>query len=271
MMDAADLERLFSSYMKLCDVPRLEFEETPVDAFRGKTLGIVNGSAWIQLWSYYFGRKHLPGVKLVNIGNDAIQLSFMKAHASGEPCPPESNIELFIGYTRQLIELPRVDAVIITCSTMNRSLPRVLEGIRGSGIPVIQIDKPMMKAAVSAGRNILIVATHGPTVGSTRDLLEETAAESGITGLKYSGITVEDAFDRLGKGDIKGHNGSIANAILRAREKTRFDAVVLAQLSMSVFDFDHKDCVREFGAPVFNSGDEGFKEIGRILKGIGQK
>ncbi|NJN28952.1 MAG: hypothetical protein HC819_24825, partial [Cyclobacteriaceae bacterium] len=105
---------LFSSYMGMVDVPRLEKDAGDDPSLAGKTLGLVNGSAWIQLWSYYFGRKHLPGVKLVNIGNEAIQLNFMKAHREGKPCPPESNVRLFADYARQLVDLAQVDAVMVT-------------------------------------------------------------------------------------------------------------------------------------------------------------
>lgn len=42
---------------------------------------------------YYFGKMILPGVKIINVGNEAVQLSFMKAHREGKPCPPQINID----------------------------------------------------------------------------------------------------------------------------------------------------------------------------------
>ena len=110
---------LFSMYMKLTGVPTLEVERGDDAslhdvALRGKTLGIVNGSSWVSLWSTYFGRQILPGVKLVNIGNEGVQLNFMGAHKRGEPCPPQINIDLFVQYAEDLVKLYKIDAIIIT-------------------------------------------------------------------------------------------------------------------------------------------------------------
>ncbi len=260
----SDPRRLFSDYMRLSDVPRLDHTEDGDPRLRGKTLGLINGSAWIQLWSYYFGRKHLGGVKLVNVGNEAVQLNFMKAHHSGLPCPPESNIRLFAAYAKQLVDLADVDAILVTCSTMNRSIVAVRDAV--PGLPVVQIDEPMMEAAVEGGGTVLVVATHGPTVESTKALLRETAERKGVGGgIRYEGATVEEAFRLLGEGDIAGHNRVVAEAIRSAVARTAIDRVVLAQLSMSVFLFDHPDPVADFGIPVLTSGEEGFKRIRGVL------
>lgn len=263
---------LFGAYMRLAGVSRLEDEEGDDPALRGKRLGLVNGSAWIQLWSYYFGRKYLPGVKLVNVGNEGVQLNFMRAHREGTRCPPERNIALFARYARDLVELAGVDAILITCSTMNRSLRAVEDAVRGSGVPVVAIDAPMMEAAVRRGGKILIVATHGPTVENTRKLLAETAAAmGGSDALRFEGVTVEEAFGRLGEGDIEGHNGIVARAIREKMKETAPDSVVLAQLSMSVFKLSYPDPERTFGIPVFTSGEEGFRKIKEILTGQGKR
>lgn len=260
---------LFSSYMKLVDVPKLSAEETNIPYLYGKKLGIINGSAWIQLWSYYFGRAYLPGVKLVNVCNEAIQLNFMKAHEEGRECPPKRNIELFARYARDLIELAHVDAILITCSTMNRSLPYVKKAIEEYNVPVVQIDEPMMERAVEISGKVLIIATHGPTVNSTRILLEETAASKNKDGtIKYVGVTLEDAFHLLGQGRIEEHNKLIADVIRKALSKYKIDQVVLAQLSMSVFNFSYPHPEETFGIPVLTSGDEGFKKIRSIFKNM---
>ena len=78
---------LFSQYMRLTGTPSLE--SSPDLPFSGKKLGVVNGSSWVSLWSTYFGRKMLPGIKLVNVGNEGVQLNFMRAHHNGQPCPPQ--------------------------------------------------------------------------------------------------------------------------------------------------------------------------------------
>jgi glutamate racemase len=129
----------------------------------------------------------------VNAGNEAVQLNFMDAHQKGLPCPPQSNIEAFVRYARDLVELAQVDLVLITCSTMNRAYPQVADALQPNAVPVLQIDQPMMERAVDQGGEILVVATHGPTVNSTQALLKETASRLGKE-VTFSGRTVERAW-----------------------------------------------------------------------------
>lgn len=263
-----DVLSLFTQYMRLVGTPSLEPETGPDPRLAGKRVGLVNGSSWVQLWSYYYGRKHLPGVKLVNAGDEAVQLNFMAAHHNHQPCPPVSNIEAFARYARELVELADVDAIMVTCSTMNRSIGRVREAVAGTGVPVTAIDEPMMRVAAERGGVVLVVATHGPTLASTRALLEETADGLGRARPTCVFAQPEEAFRLLGEGDIAGHNRLVADAIRAAQKRERLDSVVLAQLSMSVFSLSHPDPVAEFGVPVYNSGDEGFKHMAEVLRGM---
>ncbi len=254
----------FSEYLQLTGVAHLGPEETGDPALRGKRLGLLNGSSWITLWSNYFGRRYLPGVHLVNLGNEAIQLNFMQAHRDGRPSPPQENIDRFVGYARDLVELGAVDAVLLTCSTMNRSYPVVAQALQPYQVPVIQIDIPMMERAVDSGGRVLVVATHGPTVASTQALLTETAERCG-KGIAYDGITVEAAWDQLAKGDVRGHNQVLAQAIGEQIARQEYASVVLAQLSMSVFLFSYPDPEATFGLPVLTSGQCGFEYVREVL------
>ena len=259
----ADPVRLFSDYLKLTGTPSLA-PETGDPRLAGKSLGLVNGSNWVSLWGTWFGRKILPGVKLVHAGGDHVQLHFMAAHHAGRPCPPPENIASFARLARELVDFHRVDAVLITCSTMNRAAGAVRRALRSHRIPVVQIDEPMMEAAVERGGRILVVATHGPTVSSTQALLRETAARL-KKNLEFDGATIEEAFALLGTGDIARHNRLIARAIRAAQKRGPLSSVVLAQLSMSVFVLEHPDCEREFGVPVLTSGECGFRRVRELL------
>lgn len=257
---------LFSSFMKLAGVPSIKPDSGEIPGLSGKKLGLVNSGAWIQLWSYYFGRVYLPGVKLINVSNEAVQLNFMKAHSEGLECPPRKNIEVYGRFAEDLAELFGVDAILITCSTMNRSYPYVQNAVARYGVPVVQIDQPMMEKAVSNGGRVLIIATHGPTVTSTRKLLEETAAKAGKSdSLQYTGATIEEAFELLGQGKVREHNELIAETIRAEQKKGEIHQVVLAQLSMSIFKLSYPDAEKSFGIPVLTSGEEGFKYIREML------
>ncbi|MFZ5832132.1 MAG: aspartate/glutamate racemase family protein [Planctomycetota bacterium] len=269
-LDQVDPVRLFSDYMKVTGVPTLADEPPGDPVLAGKKLGVVNGSSWTSLWSMYFGRKMLPGVKIVNVGNEGVQLNFMRAHHRGEPCPPQINIDLFCRYARDLFDLVQVDAVLISCSTMNRAFRQVYETMQPLGVPVVQIDEAMMEEAVAKDGRILVVATHGPTVKSTQNLLEETAARVGKS-VEFVGATVEEAFEALGDGRIADHNRVIAEAIRQAQSEHAIDVVVLAQLSMSVFAFSHPDPMADFGVPVLTSGETGFRRAGELLGAAGSR
>ncbi len=258
---------LFSAYMKLCNVPTIEPEHGSDPLLDGKRVGFVNGSAWVQLWSYYFGRRYLPGVKLVNVGNEAVQLNFMTAHHNGEPCPPQSNIDLFAQYAVQLVKLAQVDAVMVTCSTMNRSFESVKKALEPYGVPAVQIDEPMMEASVRQGGKTLVIATHGPTVKSTQALLLETAKRLGKPEPQFVGATVETAFDKLGQGDVLAHNDELAACIERGVAEEGVEQVVLAQLSMSTMAVQYPDLKARFGVPVYTSGVQGFERLRDILRG----
>jgi hypothetical protein len=261
----SDPIQFFSTYLRITGVAHLGPETQGDPALLGKRLGLLNGSSWITLWSNYFGRLYLPGVHLVNVGNEAVQLSFMRAHEEGEPCPPRANIDRFVQYARDLVELAEVNAVLITCSTMNRSYPYVAEALSPYGVPVVQIDMPMMEAAIQREGRVLVVATHGPTVASTEALLEETAGRVG-KAVSYSGVMVEQAWKELAEGNVEGHNAALERAISRELRHGTFSTVVLAQLSMSVLLLSYPEPVVHFGVPVLTSGKCGFERIRDVLR-----
>jgi len=260
-----DSVRLFSDYMKVTGVPSLEPEQGPDPKLSGKKLGVLNGASWTSLWSNYFGKTMLPGVKIINAGNEAVQLNFMQAHSQGLPCPPQINIDLFCRYAKDLYDLYQVDAVLISCSTMNRAFKKVSEMMKPFGVPVIQIDEAMMEQAVNTEGRILVVATHGPTVKSTQALLQETADRLGRK-VDFLGATIEEAFELLGQGRIDEHNNAIDKTIRRIQKQEHVDIVVLAQLSMSAFSFSFPEPLQQFGIPVLNSGQTGFARAGDILR-----
>jgi hypothetical protein len=256
--------RLFSDYLRVTGVAHTGPEHEGDPRLIGKRLGLLNGSSWITLWANFFGRLYLPGVHLVNVGNEAVQINFMQAHQASQPVPPQDNIEVFTRYAADLVNLAQVQAVLITCSTMNRAFKEVHKALEPSGVPVFQIDRPMMERAIENGGQVLVVATHGPTVENTHALLQETAAALGRP-VSYSGLTVEEAWHRLAEGDVEGHNRLLADAIHKQLKSERAGCVVLAQLSMTVLLLSYPDPVKEFGLPILTSGQCGFEFMREFL------
>jgi aspartate/glutamate racemase len=264
LFPSSDPAQLFSDYLRVTGIAHLGPERSGKPELVGKRLGLLNGSSWITLWSNYFGRIYLPGVHLVNAGNEAVQLNFMDAHQKGLPCPPQSNIEAFICYARDLVELAQVDVVLITCSTMNRAYSQVADALQPYAVPVLQIDQPMMERAVDQGGKILVVATHGPTVNSTQALLQETASHLGKE-VTFSGRTVERAWECLAAGDVSGHNIALTQAIHAHLDQEPASCVILAQLSMACLLFTYPDPLVEFGIPVYTSAQCGFEKVCELL------
>jgi Asp/Glu/hydantoin racemase len=256
--------RLFSEYLRVTGIAHLDPERFGDPNLIGKRLGLLNGSSWITLWSNFFGKQFLPGVHLVNVGNEAMQLNFMEAYEKGEPTPPQSNIDAMSRYAVDLVELGRVDAILITCSTMNRAYPQVVKAVEKFKIPVVQIDHPMMEKAVDHGGRILVVATHGPTVKSTQALLQETANERGRQ-IDFTGLHIETPWLKLANYDVEGHNQLLADAIRTKIKDDKIDCIVFAQLSMTAFLLSFPNPTAEFGVPVYTSGQCGFEYMRDVL------
>jgi hypothetical protein len=263
-LTSMDPIQLFSEYLKVTGVAHIGLEPRGDPQLIGKRLGLLNGGSWVTLWANFFGKIFVPGAHLVNVGNEALQMNFMQAHSKGEPVPPASNIQAFVRYALDLVEFAQVDAVLITCSTMNRSYPAVEEALKPHGVPVLPIDRPMMESAVNRGGRVLVVATHGPTVANTQALLQETAQQFGKE-IEFSGLNVEEAWYNLAGGDVSGHNQALAEGLRRQIAQEDISSAVLAQLSMSVFLLSYPDPQAEFGIPVFTSGQCGFEAVRDIL------
>jgi aspartate/glutamate racemase len=261
LIDDLDPIELFNQYLKVTGVAHIDPEPQGEPLLIGKRLGLLNGSSWVTLWSNYFGRLYLPGAHLINVGNEAVQVNFMEAHQADEPTPPQSNIEAFVRYAKDLADLGHVDSILITCSTMNRSYQAVQAAVN---VPVVQIDRPMMEEAVREGGRILVVATHGPTVDSTQALLMETAEELGRE-ISFSGLTCEEAWDHLAVGDVVKHNSALSESIQIALVEEDINCIVLAQLSMTVMLLTHPDPIQSFGVPLFTSGKSGMQYMRKLL------
>ena len=80
-----------------------------------------------------------------------------------------------------------------------------------------------------------------------------------------TGAIVEEAWESLSKGDIDGHNFHLAEVIRHHIRAEEIGCVVLAQLSMTVFLLSYPDPTKEFGIPVYTSGQSGFEVIREVL------
>ena len=117
--------------------------------------------------------------------------------------------------------------VVFTCSSTS---PAIDAARLMTDVPIIKIDDPMARKAVSIGGRIAIVCTTQSTVGPSTDLVKAHAEVAGKTVMVET-RWVEGAFDALAAGRRDEHDVLVSAA---AREiAPRADVIVLAQASLA--------------------------------------
>jgi Asp/Glu/hydantoin racemase len=145
------------------------------------------------------------------------------------------------------------DAVMVTCTSVNEAAKYAR---RFAGIPVFNIDEPVAKLTVAAGRRIGILATLPTSPKATMRLLQEEADKQGRQ-IEMVPLVAEGAYDILVSGDRPRHDRLVAEALYKLAKEV--DVITFAQISMSLVP--HDDC----GKPIFKIGKSGFEEARRIL------
>lgn len=219
---------------------------------QGKVLGIVHAALWVAPIANRYTAELLPGVEVMTICDDSLEQTFLRiGHV------PPHNYYKAATYV-QFLAQAGANAILWGCSTMNRTVEYVQPLL---DVPVQQIDAPMMEAAVQVGSRIGLLATLPTTVPSSTRLLEQKAAAAGKS-VQVTTVLRNDAFQKLQEGDRRGHNDILLQEIERLSSSV--DAIVLAQVSMSLLE----DEVKDAKVPVFNSGRTGFQRMREILEAL---
>jgi Asp/Glu/hydantoin racemase len=118
------------------------------------------------------------------------------------------------------------NAILFTCSAFGVAI----EAARGSvPIPVLKPNEAMFDEALEAGRRMGLISTFEPSIPSMVRELEDEAARRG-SKIELRTRSIPDAMSALQRGDVKTHDGLIAQA---ASEFTDCDVLMLAQFSMA--------------------------------------
>ena len=220
----------------------------------GRTLGIIHANVITVTAIRPFIEKYIPEVTIMNLADDTIQRDNI---AAGVGIIPKVNYYKFTQYARNLQEA-KVDMILLACSTFNHAAELARPMI---DIPIAQIDRPMMEAAVRNGAKVGLLATLATTVPSSERLLHTAASEAGKS-IEVKTIFCGNAFEALNKGDTAAHNKILLEAI--AKLSGNVDSIVMAQLSMSALALHLKNTA----VPVYNSGDTGFARVREMLEGM---
>jgi Asp/Glu/hydantoin racemase len=121
------------------------------------------------------------------------------------------------------------ELALITCS----SVPRVMADslARDFSMPVLKIDYPMARRAVSVGRKVGVAATFPPTLVPTSKLLDEAAAEASVE-IEIIQEVAPEAYTALLANDTATHDRLLLDAVERLQQRGA-SVVVLAQVSMA--------------------------------------
>ena len=187
----------------------------------------------------------------MHLCDDTIQRDNIRA---GVGVIPKTNYFKFAQYAHNLQEAG-ADMILLACSTFNYAAELARPMI---DIPIMQIDRPMMEAAVSQGARVGLLATLATTVPSSERLLRIVAAEQ-HKEIEITTVLREEAFQAIQKGDTDRHNAILLEEIEKLSGKV--DSIAMAQLSMSALA-PHLPKTR---VPVYDSGTTGFGRIRQML------
>ncbi len=148
-----------------------------------------------------------------------------------------------------------MDMILLACSTFNYAAELARPMI---DVPIAQIDRPMMEAAVCQGARVGLLATLATTVPSSERLLRIVAAER-KRDVEITTVLRPEAFEAIQKGDAATHDRILLEEIDKLSDSV--DSIVMAQLSMSALEL-HLGKTR---VPVYNSGDTGFARVRQML------
>jgi aspartate/glutamate racemase len=216
-----------------------------------KMLGIIHAALISSGSVRPYIEEIIPDVTVVHVVDDTIQNTNF---ASPPGVIPKANYYKFATYAH-FLEEAGADLILLACSTFNRAVEYARPLIN---VPLLQIDKPMMDLAVAQGSRVGLLATVPTTVPASERLLKVAAAEAG----KEVSVTTSlcsEAFARLQRGDVAGHNDLLIKEIDRLSQEV--DAIVLAQVSMSALE----PMLGHTRVPVYNSGRTGFERVRELL------
>ena len=169
--------------------------------------------------------------------------------------------ENIIGWLKRLVDSAveaGADMAVLSCSSLSPAVNDVREKV---SIPFLKIDEPMAEQAVRTSDRIGLVATNHTTPKPSTMLIEEVARKFGKTVSVVPRVQA-DAFLKLNKGDIEGHDTVVVQAVEELLQET--DVVLLAQISIARVKDKLDDKTK---ARVYSSLDFIGPKINEILRG----
>jgi Asp/Glu/hydantoin racemase len=217
-----------------------------------KLIGLVHTTRLVVDPLHEVMRRSLPDAEVSHVLDEGI----LKRLAQVQEITPEI-VDWLTSMVRST-ETVGADCTIVSCSSLSPCVNEVRKRIT---IPVLKVDEPMVEFAVSQADRIGLLMTNPTTEKSSTLLFGEVSERLGRSPLLVSRLC-SDAFEKLTRGDISGHDSMVVSAVEQLLEEV--DLVMLAQISIARIKdkLDHK-----VAAKVLSSLDFIGPRAGEILNG----
>jgi len=192
----------------------------------------------------------LPEVEMINIIDDSLLREVLR---NGGPTP--AVVRRITDYAVELQDLG-CSAILNQCSSVGEVADIAAKSV---SIPLVKVDEPMARKAISLGRRIGVVATAYTTLGPSCRLVESVAKTLGAD-VVVNRCFAEGAYDALlVEGDKKKHDEILMATIDRACAEN--DVVCLAQGSM----ISLVEVCKSKSVPVIHSFRSGVQQLRGVL------
>lgn len=217
-----------------------------------KLIGLVHTTRLVVDPLHTVMRRSLPAAELCHVLDEGILKRLAQLHET----TPEI-VDWLTSMVRST-ETVGADCAIVSCSSLSPCVNEVRKRIT---IPVLKVDEPMVEYAVAQADRIGLMMTNPTTEKPSRLLFEEVSERLGRSPALVSRLCGE-AFEKLNRGDIAGHDSMVISAVEQLLEEV--DLVMLAQISIARV----KDkLVPEVAGRVLSSLDFIGPTAGKMLKG----
>jgi Asp/Glu/hydantoin racemase len=170
---------------------------------------------------------------------------------------PEDLVFDRLGAQIVLAERAGAELVVVTCSSTSPGVALAQDKVK---IPLLTIDGPLAREAVSLGTRIALVCTAPSTLEASRNLLLKNAEQAGRS-IEIRELLLDSAYTALLAGDRSRHDQIVRQAVLDVGNSV--DVVVLAQASMAHLRDDLKASVP---VPVLASPELLLDELNRQIQ-----
>jgi len=215
-----------------------------------KVVAIYTGHGLMENVKAMFAEQ-MPDCRLINIIDDSL-IADVIAENDVSPAVTRRLLQYY-----QTAQDMGADVIFNTCSSVG---DLVAVGQKLVDVPIVRIDEPMAREAVSKYQRIGVIATIPTTLDPTVRLLQEQAQLIGKEVSIVDGLA-DGAYQALVSGKPEEHDQRIVDVAQRLAKEV--DAIVLAQGSMARME---KKLAEITGIPVLSSISRGVTEVKSVLE-----